>query len=155
VTEDGFRRCSASADSRTSSGSQTSNFGSSTYLRIRAGSPAFRSYIRFNVTGVSSVGSATLRLYAYDGADSGGSVYSTSTSWVESTINWLNQPTLGSLLDTAGAVTTNTWVEYDVTSAVTGNGLVSFGLSSTSTDSPYFNSREAYPAEKPELVIEP
>ena len=46
----------------------------------------------------------------------------------------------------------NTWVELDVTSAVGGGGLVSFLLTSTSSNSALYTSRET--ATKPELVVE-
>ena len=44
------------------------------------------------------------------------------------------------------------WVEYDVTSFVTGNGTYSFGLASTSSDGVDFRSREAATL-RPELVV--
>jgi hypothetical protein len=147
--------CLPVADARTSSGSPSSNFGSSTYLRIRTYSPAMNQYLRFNVVVVTgTVQSATLRLFAYDGTDVGGSVYSVPNTWLENTINWLNQPALtGTPLVTLGAVPSNTWAEYSVTSAVTGNGLVSFGMTTSSADSAYFHSREATVSQKPQLVI--
>ena len=107
------------------------------------------------MSGVSGgVTSATLRLYAYDGSSYGGAVHSVSNSWAEDTITWNNAPTIGgSPLDSVGSVSSGTWVEWDVTSAVTGNGTFSFGLKSTSSNSIYFNSREAA-SNEPELVVE-
>lgn len=145
----------AIADARTSSGSPNSNFGSS-YLRIRTASlGTYHTYVRIRVAGVSgTVSSAILRLYAYAGGDSGGGVHTVSGGWSEGSITFGNAPPItGSPLDTYGAVGDNQWVEYDVTSAVTGNGIYSFGIKSTSSDSVYFYSREISGAQKPQLVI--
>ena len=46
----------------------------------------------------------------------------------------------------------NTWVEYDVTSFVTGNGTYSFSLATTSNDGIDFYNRENATL-RPELVV--
>ncbi len=93
---------------------------------------------------------ATLRLFSYDGSPDGGSVYSVSNSqlngstlWTETNLTWNNAPAIaGIALDTAGSVSTNTWVDFDVTAAVQSNGTFSFGLKSGSSNSAYFRSKE-------------
>jgi hypothetical protein len=51
-------------------------------------------------------------------------------------------------------VATNTWVEYDVTAAVSGNGTVSFVLATTSSDGLDVRSREYNTiAQRPQLVV--
>ncbi len=149
-------------DSLVKSSSPDSNYGTSSYLRLRgASAPFYNTYLKFALSGLSgAVQSATLRLYAYDGSDSGGSVYGVSNNylddsgpWTETDITWNNAPALGGTpLDTVGEVANNTWVEYDVTGAVTGNGTFSFGLDSTSSNSLYFNSEEATD-NHPQLVL--
>jgi hypothetical protein len=57
----------------------------------------------------------------------------------------------GSPLDQKGAVALNTWVEFDVTSAITGNGTYSFGLNSNSTNIAGYSSKEG--ANDPQLVL--
>jgi hypothetical protein len=54
---------------------------------------------------------------------------------------------------TAGAVATGTWVDIDVTSAVTGNGTYSFMATSPSTNTAQFSSREV--ANAPSVVVVP
>ena len=54
--------------------------------------------------------------------------------------------------DDKGKITTNTWVEFDVTPFVSGNGTYGFNLATTSTDGVDFRSREA-PSNRPELVL--
>ena len=50
------------------------------------------------------------------------------------------------------AVVAGTWVEVDVTPAVTGNGSFAFGIGKSDTSSAYYGSRES--AHPPQLVIE-
>jgi hypothetical protein len=46
------------------------------------------------------------------------------------------------MIDNVGAFGTNTWVEYDVTSMVLGNGTYTFALVADGTDGATFSSRE-------------
>lgn len=45
------------------------------------------------------------------------------------------------------------YVEWDVTSLVTGNGVFSFNVAADSSDSTAFKSKEA-PANRPQLVVD-
>jgi len=55
------------------------------------------------------------------------------------------------MLDDKGAVPSNSWVEFDVTAAISGNGTYTFDLASVSADSTDMYSRQGtYP---PQLVI--
>ncbi len=149
-----------SDDAMVKSSSPTKNYGNDSTLRLRAGDPQYYSFLKFTVTGVSGmIQSATLRLYVTDGSNDGGKVHlvsntylNSSTPWRESGLTWNTAPAIsGAPLATATNAATSTWVEYDVTSAVTGDGTYSFGLSSASTNSIYFSSKET--ANPPELVI--
>jgi FlgD Ig-like domain/IPT/TIG domain/Beta-propeller repeat len=140
--------------------SPSSNFGARPELRVRGGSQTTRSYLKFNVSGVSGpVQSATLRLRVIDAGPDGGSVFSvsnnlaaTSTPWTESALNWNNAPApSGSALDAAGPVVANTWLELDVTTAVTGNGTYSFAVSGGSNNVVDYSSSEG--ANPPQLVV--
>ena len=96
--------------------------------------------------------SAKLRLFVTDDSPDGGSVFKVGNTWTETGINWANAPAIaGSSLAAAGATTNGTWVDFDVTSAVTGNGEVSFALTTTSSNSSYYSSREG--ANRPQLVL--
>ena len=55
-------------------------------------------------------------------------------------------------MDDKAGIATGVWVEYAVTSVVTGNGTYSFKISPTSSDGTDFNSREAR-TNKPQLVL--
>ncbi len=135
----------AAADARTSSGSPTSNYGGSSELRAGSGSTVYHSYLRFDLTGLAGQGvvSAKLRLFVTGSSDSGGSAYRVSSGWTESGITWSNAPaTTGGPLSTAGAAGTGQWVEFDVTSAVGGDGSVAFAVMNASADRVDYSSRE-------------
>jgi len=141
------------ADSKVSSSKPGSNYGTEGNLRVRAGSSAWKSYLKFNVVGLGgSVQSAKLRLYVTDGSNDGGTLFRVpDTSWSELGITFANAPPFGGSLGNAGATLPGQWIEFDVTSAVAGAGQVSFGLTTSSTNSGYVDSREgAFP---PELVV--
>ena len=73
--------------------------------------------------------------------------------WSETAINWNTRPARTSAAtDDKGAIPVNTWVEYDVTPFVTGNGTYSFNLATTSNDGIDFYSRETATL-RPELVV--
>ena len=82
----------------------------------------------------------------------GGLVFPTSGSWAENTLTWNNRPAAtGPQIGALGAVTANTWVEVDVTSALGAPGPVNFLWISSSSDSALYSSREG--AQPPELVL--
>ena len=83
----------------------------------------------------------------------GPAVYLTNTSWSETAVTWNTRPARTSAAtDDKGAIPVNTWVEYDVTPFVTGNGTYSFNLATTSNDGIDFYSRENGTLQ-PELVL--
>jgi fibronectin type 3 domain-containing protein len=106
------------------------------------------------VAGVSgSVQSAKLRLYVLGGANDGPAAYTSGTSWSETGITWNNRPARTSAaLDQLGAVADNSWIEFDVTAAVAGNGTYSFDLAvSSSSSGVLMSSREG--VQPPQLVV--
>ncbi|HEY2923956.1 MAG TPA: DNRLRE domain-containing protein, partial [Candidatus Eisenbacteria bacterium] len=150
-------------DTRVDSSIPTTNFGSSNYLRVKGfsvTSATHHSYLKFNVTGLTgTVQSAKIRLYVTDESNDGGSIFTvsnnypgTTTPWLESGVTWNNAPTIGGTpLDQKGAVALNTWVEFTVTPAISGNGIYSFGMTSGSANSAQYSSKEG--ANIPELVL--
>jgi PKD repeat protein len=143
------------ADARVNSDAPLQNYGSASSLRTRlASTTAQQSYLRFQVGGLGSqrVTGAVLRLYVADPSVDGGRVTAAPGGWEEATITWANAPGVGSLvLDSAGTVFPDTWVELDVSETVTGEGSYDFGLSNASTNSAIYSSREG--ANPPELVV--
>jgi hypothetical protein len=144
------------ADARVKAIDPTSNYGTSTYLDVDnpGTTDAVESYLRFNVSGVSSpIQHATLRLYATtNGTIDGPAVYASANSWTEIGITWNTRPALSSgALDNKGAIATSSWVEYDLTSLISGNGTYSLALIADSDDGVTFSSREG--SDPPQLVL--
>jgi PKD repeat protein len=143
------------ADAYAKESEPDTNFRSTSNLRVKeeAGN-RYRPYMKFTVSGVSGpVQSAKLRLWVVDPSPDGGSLRSVAdNTWTESGLTWNNAPAFESAsLDSAGPITTGTWVELDVTGHVTGNGTYSFALVGTSSDTAIYNSRDG--ANPPELVV--
>jgi PKD repeat protein len=116
------------------------------------GNQSYRSYLRFDVAGLTGdVTNARLRLFVTDASSVGGSVHPVSAAWTETSVTWSTAPAFGSALDTAGPAVAGEWIELNVTSLVAGNGTYDFALTSTSSNSAIFSSREG--AQPPELLI--
>lgn len=146
----------APSDDATISESQVSaNFGGSQSLEVDASSRK-DSLLRFQVAGIgsASVTSATLRLYAIDGSSSGGNLAAmTSAGWDENSVTWQNAPAAGAAVGSLGGVSPGTWYEIDVTQRVTGDGPVSFRMSSTSSNGADYAARGHSTGNAPQLVI--
>ncbi|MGH7455126.1 MAG: DUF7594 domain-containing protein, partial [bacterium] len=89
----------------------------------------------------------------------GGAVYlvsknyeGTITPWDELGLNWSNAPAIsGTPLSVAGPASPNTWVELDVSSAISGDGVYAFGMNSGSANSVIYSTKEG--TNPPQLVI--
>jgi hypothetical protein len=144
------------ADAYVISTSPDSNFGTNASLRADA-SPTTVSYLMFNVQGLSGTpAKATLRVYFSSTASTGVQISGVSiTSWGEKTITYNNAPAVNS--SSAGSSGTvniaGTWVNIDITSLITGNGLVSMAITTTSTTQANIASRESG-SNSPQLIIQ-
>ncbi len=140
------------ADAYVNTGAPTTNYGSNVSLRV--GTSIFRSYLRFDLSGiVGTIQSATLKVYANSGQSTGYSVFGVAnTSWGESTINATNAPPFAvSSSGASGPIVAGSWTSVDITSLVaSGGGLQSLGLSSTGNQT---NLASANSANRPQLVV--
>jgi len=132
------------------------NFGSATSVQVD-GSPQKDFLLKFSVAGLNgrSPSSTKLRLYAVDGSSMGGDFRRTAdTSWSEATVTWSDAP-LGDALPSAslGSVSVNTWYEVDLSSLVTGDGIVSLRATSTSSNGADYSSSEGAAQFAPQLVV--
>jgi hypothetical protein len=143
-----------SADSYVNESSPTTNYGTSTQFRVD-GSPIVRTYIRFNVQGLSgTITHVQLRVFANSSSSAGYTVGSVSNNtWTESTINYNNAPPAGSPAGSSGAFGTGVWTTVDITSLVAGNGTINLALATTSSTAVSLASRESG-ANAPQLIIE-
>lgn len=135
----------------------STNYGSSKTLYVD-NSPVEHSYVQFNVQGLSQAPShVILKIFANSTSSTGFDVYGVAdNTWAESAINYANAPAFaGSKTGSSGVIkTAGQFYSVDVTSLVTGNGLVSFGLLTTSGTAINLSSRESG-ANAPQLVITP
>jgi hypothetical protein len=144
----------ATADAYVKQSEPGNNFGSRASLQVDGGSSADQSYLQFTVKDVSGVvQSALLRLYAgKNGSKDGPSISTANSEWSEKNMTWNQRPQSDEVvLDNKGEISPQSWVEYNVTPAITGNGLFAFVLTPDSDDAINFSSREGDHA--PELVI--
>ena len=149
------RTFSASADARVEGAQPAQNFGGASSLGADL-SPQMESYLRFSLSGLTGpVSGAKLRLFAADGSSDGPRVYRTAGGWTEGGLTWNTRPALtGGPLDDEGAITSGTWVEYDVTGAVSGDGELNLALIPASSNGTDFSSREASRVDRrPQLVV--
>ena len=143
------------ADARVQQSNPGTNYGTANYLLVDGASNSdVESFIRFTVSGATgSVQNARLRVYiTSNNSANGPAAYAANNSWTETGITWNNRPARTSgVLDNKGATSKNSWLEYNVTAAVTGNGTYSFVLVADSADAIRFSSREG--SRAPELVV--
>ncbi|MFP2927891.1 DNRLRE domain-containing protein [Pyxidicoccus sp. 3LG] len=102
-------------------------FGTSLKL-VSDGDPRQDTYLDFRYSGFEGFVRARLQLYAMDGSTNGPALYRASSGWTD-TLTWSTRPDpIGGALGNVGEVASGSWVEYDVTSAVTGSGAHAFVL---------------------------
>jgi PKD repeat protein len=142
------------ADTYVNASSPNNNYATALIMKLKFEPPAeYRSLIRFTLTGLSGPPtSVRLRLFVEDASARGGDWYLVSNNWTESTVVWGNKPAIsGSPVASVGAVTVGTWVEVDLTSAITGNGTYSFEATTTSTNTAAFYTSQG--TNPPQVVV--
>lgn len=144
----------AVADTWVSALDPTANFGASHKLRID-GSPVRRSYVKFEVPQLGRViERATLEVYSRTYAPLGFELRTVPDhDWVESEMTYETAPGVSDVVGTSGPLKENRWSAIDVTSLVTGAGVVSFAFTIPRKDEIRLGSREL-PDHEPRLVIE-
>ena len=130
------------------------NYGNATTLRAD-GSPVVRSYLRFDIQGLSgTVTHATLRIFTNSSSSTGYEVQGVSdNSWSELAINFANAPAMNGVTNTSGSFASGAWTTVDITPLIMGNGTFSLALTTTNSTAFSLASREAG-ANAPQLIIE-
>lgn len=142
------------SDAYVNEGSPASNYGSLTTLRAD-GSPLVRSYLRFDVQGLSgTVTRVTLRIFTNSSSSVGYEVRNIAdNTWVEGSINHTNAPAVDGVAASSGPFGAGVWKSVDITPLITGNGTYNIALTTTSSTAFSLASRESG-ANAPQLVIE-
>ena len=141
------------ADSYFNTASPTKNYGGYTVMKLHGPSAEYRPIVKFTLSGLSGPPSSVkIRLFVTDASTDCGSWSRVDNGWTETGVNWNNQPAIvGSPVAAVGSCTAGTWVDVDVTSAITGNGTYSFAATSGSTNTAQFSSREG--TNPPQVAI--
>jgi Calcineurin-like phosphoesterase len=144
------------ADSYVMADQPDTNFGTADVLRID-GSPVSVAYLKFNVQGITTAPTqATLKVVSPISSTTPINAKPVAdTTWTETGVTYNNRPAIGGTVASDTPTTTNDVLSFNVTSLVTGNGLVSFALDTTSSTSKSPPSRENPTVEyRPQLVLE-
>jgi hypothetical protein len=148
----------AVADAKVDQANPTGNYGSRKTLRVDA-SPTIRSYLRFEVRGLTgTVRSAVLQVWANSPQRPGYQVHRLGpTAWSEATSTFATQPA-GAIeptrLGSSGPVRAGSWTSVDVTPLLEdGEGPRSLVLQTTGATGLSLASREDA-AHAPRLVVE-
>jgi glucose/arabinose dehydrogenase len=114
--------------------------------------------LKFDVAGAAdrAVASAKLRMFVTNSSPDGGTVHvAEHSNWSEDDVTWATAPaTTGGPISSVGDANSSTWIETDVTDGVSGDGLVSFRLTSASPNGVDYASLQDPGGRLPELVIE-
>lgn len=141
----------AVADTYVDESKPNHSYGSRVEFRTD-GSPVLNSYLRFSVQGLSDFSAARLRLYMRSGASQGVQVHAvTDNTWDEGTMTWSNAPGIDPAEIASDPAPSGTWLEIDVSSLVTDNGLVSFAITNANSTAVAIRARESQQA--PELIV--
>jgi hypothetical protein len=142
------------ADAYVNESSPETNYGN--LLTLRADfSPVVRSYLRFDVQGLSgTVTRVTLRIFTNSSSSTGYEVRNVAdNSWTELTINYANSPIVDGVTGSSGPFGAGVWMTVDITPLVTGNGTLNLALTTTNDTAFSLASRETG-ATAPQLIVE-
>jgi len=145
----------AVADAYVSSTKPDTNFGSVTRLRADQ-LPLQRAYLRFDLGSLSApLSRATLMLYSESSSTIGYQVLAVAdNSWQESTLTYGNAPALtGTTSVASGGFGSRTWTSVDVTALVHATGSSTLVVTTSSSTTLNFGSRESG-RHQPTLVVE-
>jgi PKD repeat protein len=140
-------------DAYVKSSTPNTTSGADPTLRVVTSTSETQSYLRFVVSGTTApLTSATLRLFVVDGNATSGNVYSVpETPWTEGTLTFGTKPPVGALVAGAQAAPLGTWIEFDLSAFVTGDGTYSLAIKDGSTGTAWYSSKEG--ANPPQLVV--
>lgn len=144
----------ADHDTYTDAINPTTNYGGNATMFVDSDQPK-QAWVRFPVSGVGSVSSATLRIYANSSNGGGIDIHECAdATWDESTLthNTLGPPAAGTLIGNMGA-SASSYSELDVTSYVSaaGNGDLAFAVQPVNATNTNLATSES--ANGPQLVV--
>jgi len=143
-----------SADAWVNKKSPKRNYGNVSELKADS-SPDQDTILRFDVSGIGTkrVISAKLRLYVTNSSSQGGTIHRLlNNTWSETNVSWNTAPAADTttLVD-LGRVYSGSYREIDLSSLVTTDGAYGIKITSTSSDTAVYSSKEA--TNKPQLIL--
>lgn len=137
-------------DSWVNSNNTSRNYGSNSTTWIKHDNPIRTPYLQFQTYGITgTITSATIRFrFLYDSGTVTAHKANNET-WDESTITYANQPGFATAASGSTAVSHGSWATLPVTAAVTGNGLFTFALRSTSINGEIYSKDSTSTAFNP------
>lgn len=144
-----------SADTYSNESLPDLNYGFASILRTDL-SPLMRTYLRFQLDGLMEpITRVRLRMFAETSSNKGYEVFTLATSnWSEESLSYNNAPALGQLIAASSSFTLNQWVDTDVTPVVLGDGPLDLAVTTLSTTTIRFGSRESIDDRRPLLLVE-
>ncbi len=140
------------ADAYVSANKPDQNTGQLSYLRIDE-SPVQVAHLRFEPID-QTFSRARLFLFAESGSRQSIEVYRTDGPWTENSITFENKPsTVQHLVAHTEGVSTDSWIEFDVSEMVRGASVVDFAVKTTGPTSIRIASRES-DSHAPRLALE-
>jgi hypothetical protein len=142
-------------DAYVSAASPGSNFGTSTVLLSQGGGTTIRTYLRFDLSGITApVRLAKLSLRVTTSGSGGGLVSLVNdTAWTEGTITWATAPALGATLVQMPQSSRDGTIAANVTETVRNDSdrQVAFALGIPAAQQAAYHSKEA--GQPPRLVL--
>lgn len=134
----------------------TNNYGTSTTVSVD-GNPKFIALLKFNLSSLAGkrLKSAQLRLWVNNSSSGSFGIFPTSSvSWTEAAVAYVNRPSLGGRIGVFTAPTNGSWVSVDLTSFVKTKlgAKMGIAITTTSSDAMSFNSQENA-VNKPRLTV--
>ena len=142
------------ADATIKFNKSTENFGTDREVETD-NSPIQDFLIKFDISGIGTrhVQSAKLRLFCTNKSNKGGDFHLVDNDWSEDIVTWDNAPPEDpEAIASLGPVVRLTWVEVDLTSLITEDGVYSLRVMSPSRDGADYRSKEK-PGLEPELIL--
>jgi parallel beta-helix repeat protein len=131
------------ADSYVNESSPSRNYGTATSVRID-GEPRLVTYLRFDLSGITVVDEAVLRIYATSRAAVGFDVRTASDDWSEREVTFQNAPQPdGDIVVASGPFGAEAWVEVDVTSLILPDRTITLMLATEHPTAVAMASRES------------
>lgn len=144
-------------DAFVNSSAPDSTYGASGLLQLRGGDDTvIESYLQFHVAGLPGpVEQAVLRLHVHDPGTTPTEVLLAGNDWSETSVTWATRPPVIAGVAAGGeGAPAGAWVELDLTSVITGDGVYSLALLTEGDDQiDYLSKDSAQATGRPELVL--